>query len=598
MRKNYLNDYRKTSLESEDVAAEKPETAESTPEVSKEETEGKPSETNQPGSDGVAPKDVPEVSKEAPTDGGTGEITSSDEGKTAEGDATGKEAPVEGEAGDIVPSGEGELKPEGGDGKAATANAPTGEIVPTDKGSIEIKTPGVDVDVTEVEFQIMSEAVEQTDKEVSEKQEVEVAKEVLEGYVATLRRLLATETYSVATGRILEQAINNQLRSCNVADTRVSLENHNAPLTVKGRHEAMLDTLVLESNLLNNVAQSFVADFKQGWRSYADYFKGLGAQVNKYGTKLDEAQREFDGKKSTFGNQKHQVSTAIMTEVFSNGQGAVKDVNGALANDLKMSKYVLVDYTAVILQLVGKLTAIANVGNLSTAEGIARVAAAVEALPHPVSLFKKEYIEGKSYLCATTLDIDGSKGREPIDMDGKSLDKLADLATPKRVVEHASFGNKLKARTIGRNTPTDLIKDATGNGAIGMTTEELARLIGFGKEFVKLANHFVSQGNKAEQMGEAMFKALQKLEDTIADGDVSDLADEVFGQINNLATALIWQNYTNPAKAEVKRALRIASTVQIMALRVIYNAGKGSVSNAKADKAPAAAPKAAAPVKK
>jgi len=428
------------------------------------------------------------------------------------------------------------------------------------------------LDVTDVEFEIIENAVDEADVEIEQKQQINNAVEVFEGYQETIRHLLATESFSDATANVLQQAIAVQMRTVSSGIPHVSLEDFGGSLTAKARHEQMLGQLILEGAALNTIAQSYVVNWKQGFRAYADLFRSNAGLVKKYKAKLMDAQKEFDAKKAKFGTGTHQVSLLRFSSIYATGDGRVKDIIAALTADFAMSRYALVEYPTKVLQVLTKINSIVSSGNMSTPDSAAKVIASIEAIPHPGDLFDKKFIEGKSYLTQVNLDVDVSKTRESVEINGKRFDKLANLATRKKVVEAGAWGARA-ANGFGNDGA--VADEIVGKGVAGMTTDQIGKLIKFGMEYLHLVEQNMELVKKSQSLMDSISSGLRKMEDSI-DRGAEKAIDRAFNQISDFASNVMFANFMSPARSEVKRAIKIASANQMMALRVIYNAERGA----------------------
>lgn len=545
MRNKYVQPTKKTALESEEVKLVAPESEDNRP------LEAASAENAENGSGKGSEQDVkvtaPESEDNRPTEG-EGDPEAAPMSNTS-GEETVKV--TQGESDDDRP-----LEAEQTDNTETDPDANTGNL-----------------DVTEVEFEIIENAVKEADVEIETKQEISNAVEVFEGYQDIIRHLLATESYSDATANVLQQAIAVQMRTVSSGIPHVSLEDFGGSLTAKARHEQMLGQLILEGAALNTIAQSYVVNWKRGFRAYADLFRSNAGLVNKYKAKLIAAQKEFDAKKAKFGSGVHQVSLIKLIDVYATAGGRVKDIMAALTADFAMSRYVLVDYPTKVLQVLAKINSIVSSGNMSTPEAAAKVIASIEAIPHPADLFDKKFIEGKSYLNQAHLDFDVSKTREPIEINGKRFDKLANLATKKKVVEAGAWGARFANGLGNKGT---LVDEAQGKGVAGLTTDQIGKLIKFGMEYLHLVEQNLELVKKSQSLMESIGSNLNKLEDTMH-GQTDKVIDRAFNQISDFASNTMFANFMNPARNEIKRAIKIASANQMMALRVIYNAERGTV---------------------
>lgn len=407
------------------------------------------------------------------------------------------------------------------------------------------------------------EIIEEANTDVAEYEEIKASAAAMESYAVQLRHLIKTNTGTAQTARILKTAINNQLRHVSFNTPSVSLEAMATPDSIKRQHEKMLETVALEGDTLNRIAQGYIVNTKRKFDEFVDGMKTVRGQLKKYAARADAGLKEFEAQKSKFKGDKIRGHMAHVSPFFRNGDGPVKDVMGSLANDLAVSKYILVDYTAGLINLANSIAGIANSGDLSTPEGAAKVIAAIEKLPHPAEAFKSSFVGTPTFLNAMKLDIDVSKNRAPLEVGGKSYQKIASLATTKRVIE-STAGSKLSRfadHVAGDHT-------MSSKHDFFLAANDIPKLFQAAKQYVEFVNQYFVNEDKAEHAFVALEGAIKKLQSTAKDS----AGKKVAAYVMDFGFNIFLVNFRNPAVKEISRAIRGSRFCSYLGQRMVYNA--------------------------
>lgn len=471
---------------------------------------------------------------------------------------------------------------------------PAEEYQPEEGGIEEVEElESVEVDIVKIN--------EEANAQLTDYFEIQAGEEVLESYAVQLRHLIKTNTGTAQTARILKTAINNQLRSVSLKTESVALEAMTTPASIKQQHEKLLDTIAMEGVISRQISQSAVVSFKHHINAMTDFFKGVNGKVKKYSAKLEAGHKEFVEAKKKFKTDKHVGYLTELWYHFSDDKGAVKNITQALEHDSKLTEYILKEYTAAILEQANVLANLCRNGDLSTPESTTRLVDLIEKMPHPGDMFKPEYVKGQTYLGVTHLDYEKGKGRQPIEINGKVCEKLAYLASPKKIIEAGSMKHAAKkvgayaagvavgpsvgamgAGAVAQNAIGIAYQTAAGKAAGGftMTTAEIEKVFVYGKHYIENVKGFLGQEDKLWHVSKDLEAAIAKLGATAKEYPTGK---RVLGQIRDFSYALLMYNYNSPARDEVARAIKSAKYCGYLGHRMIYNGKRTKPGTVKED---------------
>lgn len=432
--------------------------------------------------------------------------------------------------------------------------------------------------------------------QVRDSQEVEAAQEALDSYASQIRVLIATESCTETTAKLLEMGIGFQMARLHMDNSKVNVESLSVGANIVEVHQAMLNELATENVFLNDIAQHYVVSFKHHWNAVADFMRTTSSKLKKYEAKVQAGKAEFERASKKMGNKPIEGSLSELWYHFSTDAGQVKDIVKAVKDDLNFSSYVLTTYPKKVMDTANKVVNILKSADFSTVDGIEKTVKAVEALPSGAELFDKKFMK-QSYLGVTTLTNDAGTQRKPITIKGTPHAKLAELATPNAVVETGSLKHSAKkvgsyvggayagaitggvAAHFAGNVVGNAVKVAT-HGAMAaftarvkMSSQDLSNLIGDAETYLKNVRSYLELENSLEHLEQQVSDALKRVGQAEPDHEAAEVAKQALKQIDQYLTNLVCENFARPAVQEIQRSIKTSKYIMYMAHRLMFNAG-------------------------
>lgn len=473
--------------------------------------------------------------------------------------------------------------PAEGDAAAAPAEGADAVIVTDETGSVSGDAEGLETDV-EVNDAIETSEMEEdseiasadAEASVAEGEETAAVLESLHVMSSGLKSLIKTGQCTDATLQLVHESVDGSLRRLGLQMPALSLESEQS---IEEQHRQL--DLALEG-VLGRLGQEWVMGNKHSWNAIADFFRSAESKAEKYSTKLDAAQKEFDAKKGSLPAEQHKASLTGLWYHYANDKGQVTDIIPATEADLKISRYLLVDYPKQILPLLKhQMSVLAQGKNLKDPKELEKlIKDLVGAGKHPVELFDSKLVsEGFPLLSVVGLREKSGSARKVL---GASEDykKLSVMSQTRYIYEQGSL--KHTAKKVGSHAGSALpfgvgIAAWVGNHAttksFNYATEDIGKLIALGKEYISNIEQFRLMDREVDHMYNTLWDLYW--------GDNADKDPENWNFPPRLIEELfetIWSTFMcfwYPAAHEAKRALKCAKYSHYTALRMIHHGIKG-----------------------
>jgi hypothetical protein len=392
-----------------------------------------------------------------------------------------------------------------------------------------------------------------------------VVLEHLDNYAIILENLIETDQCTELSGQLLEEGINNELARVDESMTLPALESGTTPAQ---RHQMALEFL---RDWFHRVATGWVVSRKQKNDFWSDLIKSVEVRVGKYRTRLEKGQSEYNHKKDGWQDAVHTGNLVEMWYHFATEHGDAKRLVPEIMKDVKMSSYVLIEYPTKLSALYNKAhSTLAGHKLTDQASGLA-LGKAVEALPHPASMFDRSLLGGKPFLSVTGLEMDVGSKRKAVTVDGVTFMKLSELASPKKVIESGSWSHTVK------KVATYVSDFAAGtksgpNMTIKFTTEDVGNVISAGFQYLehvdaylKLAKQFTNDAGKFDKIFEGYEKSVA--EQMQSGREIAAMLRQIQQYLENIEDC-----FMSPASKEMARSVKGARYCDYMSLRMIYQA--------------------------
>lgn len=388
-------------------------------------------------------------------------------------------------------------------------------------------------------------------------------------YEGMLENLIRTKHCTQATADLIGTGIDQQLNRLSIKIApKYSMENYSGDIV--RQHEVALEGV---RDVLNNLAQAYVLETKHIFDITTDLFKSTESYLTKYRNRMAGAEEEYKSAKTEWKENRHTGALTSLWYFFRNDKGNTTDVLRVLDKDLDMSKFVLVTYPKQMTDMLKKLAGIVNSNKANNMSALAKLGKAVEALGHPIDEFRKAYIGGKPFLNKTGLEMRHGTVRSIVSVDGKALERLSDMASPRGVIESGSFGHGV-LKTAMHLTHIGPIINVVATGDVVLTTQEIQHVIDYGNEYLKNVSDYTRSGGAIRSALTDFERGLRKLTDSVDKNmSTADMrtVQQVLHQIEQVANNIL-HCYQQPASAEIGRSLRGAKYCSYLVRRMIFNA--------------------------
>lgn len=388
-------------------------------------------------------------------------------------------------------------------------------------------------------------------------------------YEGMLENLIKTKRCTQATADLIGTGIDQQLNrlSMKIAP-KYAMENYEGDAV--RQHEIALEGV---RDVINSLAAMYVLETKHIFDITTDLFKSTASHISKYRNRMAGAEEEYKGAKADWQEDRHTGSLTSLWYFFRNDKGNTTEVLRALDKDLDMSKFVLVTYPKQMTDMLKKLAGIVNANKANNMAALLKLGHAVEALGHPAEAFRKMYIGGKPFLNKTGLEMRHGTVRSIVSVNGKALERLSDMASPRGVVESGSFehGALKAAMHLSHVGP---IINVLATGDVTLSTQDIQRIIDHGNEYIKNVSDYTRSGSAIQSAISDFERGLRKLTESV-DNQMSNAdmrtVQQVLRQIEQVANNIL-HCYQQPASAEIGRSLRGAKYCAYLVRRMIFNA--------------------------
>lgn len=422
--------------------------------------------------------------------------------------------------------------------------------------------------------------------DVAESDEARLAVESLAGLSQEIRALVAAGHCNAGTLRLVTESARQALQRVGEEFPQAALE---AEASTNMQHLQV--ALALES-ALGRLGQMHVLTFKHQWNFLADLFRSTEGVVQKYGDKLKTAEAEM--RDTPLGAQQFECSLTELWYHFSttnehwqkyvgkmdpatgvtqggHEENFYKDLPGAIEEDLKTSKYLLVTYPGEVLALLK--TAVSKLGNgkaLHDEAAIKKLEQSFASMKHPADLFNKKLI-GPGAPLMSMMGLRENTGAPPAWSSGSSpLGRLSQ----KRYIDEFTFGHHMVQKvlhTINQRIPTPLNQAVHGLYIWGAKNvhyhaKDIDRVIKAGEQYLALTQQYLALQSQ-------LVPLRQKIEefsaaDSSADRDM--VGTHILSYLDNILTC-----FGQPAGDETARAVKAAKYCHYLALRMIHHAKRG-----------------------
>lgn len=431
-------------------------------------------------------------------------------------------------------------------------NLPTeGEVV-----EVEPLEIGEGQTVEPEEFELVPEEVEQEDAEESERVETEGA--VLESlylYGTALESMIATKQYSEESLALVQFGIQQQLNRVNY---KIELPALESMTDIGQQHQLVLEGL---RDFINDICQNWVLNNKKQDDFWKNLFGSTKSILKRYEAELDRADGEFANKMDKLRQGKHRGSLGFLWDFFSTEDGPATKLPQQVQEDAAASEFILKKFSGDVVDTLTKLAAIINSAKLGSAQDVVKFAEAVQKLPHPVELFDKKLIGGRPLFGVIGVEQKDGSARNALSISGANLSKLAELASPKKLVEKGSIKHGVKKAFVGPGIAPHY----------EYTADDVKKVTDGGRQYVEAIRAYLDMEQDLKKTIEGLNRAVEHLGKTAKDSEDSAAAKQVIGQVQQYATNLM-DAVKSPAKDELKRALRGVQYCAYASLRMVFNA--------------------------
>lgn len=391
-----------------------------------------------------------------------------------------------------------------------------------------------------------------------------VVLEHLDDYAIALETLLEGDECTPRAVELIETGINNELAR---VDETMELPALESDTTGAQRGQLALEFL---RDWFHRVATQWVVSRKHRDDFWSDLIKGVEARVGKYRTRLEKGKAEYDHKKGGWHESRHTGNLIEMWYHFATDHGDAKNLVPAIEKDVQMSSYVLIEYPKLVTDLYKKAAATMSGSKLTDEASALRLGKAVEALPHPVSLFDRELLGGKPFLSVTGLEYDVGTKRKPVTVNGATFAKLSELASPKKVVESGSW--KHTAMKVFSHTNLGSGVKSGAGMTIKFTTQDVGAVIDAGFQYLEHVDAYLKLAYAFKKEGEAFDRIFDGFEKSVAENmqsgrEVAAMLRQIQQYLDNIDDC-----FKSPATKEMARSIKGAKYCDYMSLRMIFQA--------------------------
>jgi hypothetical protein len=451
-----------------------------------------------------------------------------------------------------------------------TPAVPAEALVAKEPASVEVPAVEVPVEVPAEEVSVVDSdddsvdtdallADNETDANFDDLETTSAVMESLSMYASNIEYLIATESCTTATADLITFGVQQQLNRLGEQGPKISLESGT---DIVQQHQVALEGI---RDIWKRLAQTFVLSIKHNFMIFFDALRSNTGLVSNYDKKITAAEAEYKTDKGDWKDNNHKGSLVELWYHFANDKGQAKNVMSAVSDDMELSKYILEVYPSELISLLGKLTSAARSSKATTLKDAAAFAKRVEALQHPADVFRKNYVtEGKPYLSVTGLEMTQGTARNVITIGDKALTKLAELATPRAVVE--SWSAKHNAVKVAAHMAVP--------GTIELTTAEIGTMLNYARAYLTNIKAFLGLTDKMRAAIDDYSKAMSDLASTGS----NELAADEINQIQQLLKQVdqygnnITYCFKKPAQQEIARSLKGSKYARYLGLRMISNA--------------------------
>lgn len=320
--------------------------------------------------------------------------------------------------------------------------------------------------------------------------------------------------------------------------------------------------------------QSWVLFYKHRYDFIADLFRKSESEIEKYHTRLTRGKSEYSTKKSQMSSEESAVSLAGVWQFFqlTNKNSEMitwkRDVISLVEKDLKISRYMLVDYPKQVLDQLDKLVKAISSLDPSKPDALKRGLKTIEGFKNAGTLFKREYLGDEILLNHVSLVEKVGDTRRPINLGDESFGDLAKLASPHTVVQSRSIQHSF-GKVVVPLAGVDAYIDVLAAPKVSYYAQDIGTLFDFGLGYVDNAHKYYAMLARLNNIATDLGRALQKLSEGAAKSNAS--LQPIIQQLNQSADNMI-QCFRSPAVRELSRAAMGAKYCSYLGLRMIHRA--------------------------
>lgn len=415
----------------------------------------------------------------------------------------GVNAPASTEGGEGTPAAEPEVTPAPAEAPVETT-APAGdegELSPTDE---ELSLEEMDAQVAlaeeiQCEGDMLNDMSDIRADDVVEDQLYAVL-ESLEVLGENAAELLENGNYTEQTAQILEDASKAALGQVGVDLQFPAMESYGNDLEI--RHKMVMESL---DTYAERIRQSLDINLQEMADQYAERYSGYKEIVAKIKRDINGLRAQYNKKKGDFTEKQHEGSLTAVGRFFNVKTGEILPI---LADDIKISQYILGKYPAEISKNIDTLNSILQTTTYKSPEEFGKFLEKVGTIKPQAEIFK-ESANGKMLALLGNYGIVREVGGMPktLKFDAISFPALAEAARFDAYTMHQGTdvlammksGNVQNgSQVIGKIIIGSIaaVYDIVTAQKVVLTTEEIGKLIEAAEDYADNCTDWIASVNK------------------------------------------------------------------------------------------------------
>jgi len=376
-----------------------------------------------------------------------------------------------------------------------------------------------------------------------------------------LRKAISMEAFDETSSDKIEDDLINHIEECG---NQISGDNPDITL-IKSVPGIELG-VVAEENLRENwdlSSQNAVLGMKHVYYFFTEAFRSIETLYHRYNQMMDDAENIYHQKKSVLKDETATIRLRHLWYFFHNQNLKETALFSNLQKDVELSKLILKDYHGDVCIELKKLTSLLKTNKATDEKSLASLIKKIEGLKTVMELLPSGIHQGIPLLNDTTISSVGVRMIvNPVEFNGTTYGRLADLAGSRWPIEETSFKHGVK-KTLASSSTIGGYVDIMTLKTIPFKPDNIQQILKDGRKYLDNVTEYLRHRHD-------FVSAVQEIERSLDNSGIRGFSPEAAKQVGGYIQ-LLCKRSEKFCLDEAKRSLMGAKYCSLLAKRLIFN---------------------------